>query len=51
MLVGLGAGIQDSGVRSRSSGELRMSINQLNALFSDFRQFYAYFSHFCPFKN
>ncbi len=38
-------------VRSRSSGELRMSINQLNALFSDFRQFYAYFSHFCPFKN
>ncbi|TRV27371.1 MAG: hypothetical protein EWV40_01190 [Microcystis flos-aquae Mf_WU_F_19750830_S460] len=38
-------------VRSRSSGELRIRINQLNALFRDFRQFYAYFSHFCPLKN
>jgi len=31
--------------------ELRMSINQLNALFGYFMQFYAYFSHFCPLKN
>ncbi|TRU21214.1 MAG: hypothetical protein EWV92_00245 [Microcystis aeruginosa Ma_MB_S_20031200_S102] len=62
MLVGLGFGrelsrtesgfrIQESGVRSQESGELRMSINQLNALFRDFRQFYVYFSHFCPLKN
>ena len=33
------------------SGELRMSINQLNALFGYFMQFYAYFSDFCPLKN
>jgi len=28
-----------------------MSINQLNALFGYFMQFYAYFSHFCPLKS
>ncbi|GAL95485.1 hypothetical protein N44_04340 [Microcystis aeruginosa NIES-44] len=33
------------------SGELRMSINQLNALFKNFMQFYAYFSHFLTLKN
>jgi hypothetical protein len=37
---------EESGASSRSSGELKMSINQLNALFRDFRQFYAYFCHF-----
>jgi hypothetical protein len=37
---------EESVVSSRSSGELRMNINQLNALFRDFMQFYAYFSHF-----
>ncbi|GBF52843.1 hypothetical protein N0824_03456 [Microcystis sp. 0824] len=35
----------------QESGELRMSINQLNALFRAFMQFYVYFSHFCPLKN
>ena len=42
---------EESGASSQESGELRMSINQLNALFRDFRQFYVYFSHFCTLEN
>ncbi|TRV21446.1 MAG: hypothetical protein EWV88_15025 [Microcystis wesenbergii Mw_MB_S_20031200_S109D] len=35
----------------KNSGELRMSINQLNTLFMDFMQFYAHFFYFCTLKN
>ncbi|TRU93466.1 MAG: hypothetical protein EWV54_00750 [Microcystis novacekii Mn_MB_F_20050700_S1D] len=39
---------EESGASSQESGELRMNINQLNALFMDFMQFYAHFFSFLP---
>ncbi|TRU89042.1 MAG: hypothetical protein EWV54_09245 [Microcystis novacekii Mn_MB_F_20050700_S1D] len=37
---------EKSGASSQESGELIMRINQLNALFRYFMQFYGFFSHF-----